>query len=394
MSSISVRTGADRLLTDSMQLIEGRNIAVLTNHTGRLSSGEHLVDALVRAGGARIMALFGPEHGMFGDTPDGSAVGHSHHASLGIPVYSLYGKTHKPTPDMLKGVDLLVCDIQDVGARFYTYISTMALAIEAAAEASIPVVVLDRPAMIRALAYDGPVRPSQLRSFVSLLPIPVTYGMTIGELMTMCNAEGWLKDGVQADMNIVRLEGWSRALWYDETALPWISPSPNLPDLSTAVIYPGQCFIEGTHLSEGRGTDAPFSYIGAPWVDADRVLDVLAACASPGVKFTNVRFTPRSIPGVAVSPKYEQELCRGIRITVTDRNAVRPVRLGIDVLYAFRTVHPEQEMFRVRRFDILTGSTEVRTMLNDGAHPHEVAAQWDKGLSDFAVLRRRYLIYS
>lgn len=391
---MTVRTGADRILSDALHVIEGKKVAFLTNHTGRLSTGQHLIDAVAHARCCEITALFGPEHGIDGNTPDGNAIGHSHHDDLGVPVYSLYGKTHKPTPDMLRGTEVLVCDIQDVGVRFYTYISTVALAIEAAAEAGLPVVVLDRPAMIRGLTYDGPIRTPQLRSFVSLLPVPVAYGMTIGEVMTMVNAEGCLKNGVQADLTVVHMEGWRRGMWYDETQLPWIAPSPNLPRLETAIIYPGMCFVEGTSISEGRGTDTPFMCVGSPWADPDRLLQALTDVEVPGVSFSEACFVPRTIPGMAVSPKFEGEECHGIRVTITDRNIVEPVKLGIAVLYAFKRCHPEETILRNRRFDILVGSSDVRRMLESGARPDAITSSWCSALEAFGATRARYLSYS
>jgi len=389
----TVRVGADRLLTDASGLIAGKRVCLLTNHTGLLSDGEPLADAILRSGIARLIALFGPEHGISGDIPDGNAVEHARHAGHDIPVYSLYGKTHKPTASMFGNADVLVCDIQDVGARFYTYVSTIALAIEAAAEHGIPVIVLDRPNIIRGVGCDGPVRVPQLKSFVGLLPIPVMYGMTIGELMLMFNREGWASGGVRANLEVVPLDGWKRSMWYDRTTLPWVPPSPNLPRLSTAVVYPGMCFLEGTTISEGRGTGCPFECVGAPWADPERVLSHLADIAVAGAEFSAEEFTPRTIPGAASSPKFEGEVCRGIRIHVRNRDILRPVRLGIAVLAAFKRAHPAEVEMRNRRFDILTGNSAVRKMLDDNADPAGIADSWADGLSEFVRLRERYLIY-
>ncbi len=391
---VHVRTGADRILDDARDVIAGKTIGILTNHTGRLSDSRHLIDAVVESGIARVAALFGPEHGITGDTPDGQVVGHSTHPHHSIPVYSLYGKTHKPTKEMLRGLDVLVCDIQDVGARFYTFISTVALAMEAAAEEKIRFVILDRPNPIRGLQWDGPVREKELKSFVSWMPIPVTHGMTLGELTRMWNGERWSAGGVQADLQVVPMDGWTRDLWFDETGLPWVQPSPNMQSLDTAVVYPGLCFIEGTSLAEGRGTPAPFGLLGAPWADTDRVVRELAALRLSGVRIEPATFIPHAIPGVASNPKYEDVECRGIRVTVARRDEIQPVRLGLAVLAAFKRSHPRDMVLEHRRFDILTGNRSVRKMLEAGNDPAAIASGWEEELAAFGAIRSNYLLYS
>jgi uncharacterized protein YbbC (DUF1343 family) len=392
-SHTRVRTGADILLSEKAELVSGKTIGILTNHTGRLSDGQHLVDAIAASGLARIGALFGPEHGIGGNTPDGGAVGHSRHELYDVPVYSLYGETQKPTAAMLHGLDTLVCDIQDIGARFYTFISTIALAMEAAAEQSVSVIILDRPNPIRGIHFDGPVRSESLKSFVGWMPIPVTHGMTVGELARMWNEEGWLAGGAKASLQVVALENWNRSQWYDETGLPWVPPSPNMPRLETAMIYPGLCLIEGTNLSEGRGTTSPFELIGAPWVDSDRVLKELERLPHDGVRVEAGMFVPRTIAGVASSPKYKAETCRGIRIFVADRNRLEPVRLGFSILSAFIRAHPDEMRVQHPRFDLLSGDASVGTMLEKGAEPGEIAKQWKADLARFGEARERYLIY-
>ena len=392
-STATVRTGAERLLTDAAETIRGLRIGVLTNHTGRLHDGRSTIDAIVESGLATVVALFGPEHGIAGDAPDGNPVDHSEHPRYHIPIHSLYGHTHKPTPDMLHGIDVLVCDIQDIGSRFYTYLSTIALAIEAAAEQGVRIAILDRPNPIRGLTCSGPVREPSLKSFVGWLPIPVTYGMTIGELARMCNEEGWLAKGAKADLTIVQLEGWSREQWFDETGVHWVPPSPNIPRLSSAIVYPGMCFVEGTSLSEGRGTVTPFEVVGAPWVDSRKVVSEVKASSFPGVEFLEESFTPRAIDGMAKDPKYEGERCHGVRTHITQRDGVDAVRLGITVLAAFKRVHPRETELRHRRFDILTGDQRVRHLLERGASPDDIVASWMGGLEHFEQLRRNYLLY-
>jgi uncharacterized protein YbbC (DUF1343 family) len=391
--SKAVRTGADRLLDAASGLIEGKRIGLLTNHTGRLSGGVSTIEAIAHSGICRLTALFGPEHGIEGNAPDGVAISGGIETRLGLPVFSLYGDVQKPTPEMLKEVDVLVCDIQDVGARFYTYISTIALVMEAAAELRIPVVILDRPNPIRGLSFDGPVLPSSLKSLVGRMPIPITTGLTIGELCMICNDEGWLADGRKADLHVVLMERWRRSMWYDQTGLAWIPPSPNMPTLSTAVIYPGMCLVEGTSLSEGRGTSAPFLTVGAPWADPERVLGQLARFDVRGVKFTPERFTPQEIPGTARQPKFEGRECRGIRIEIANRDALNPVYVGISVLAAFKRAHPDDTLFDMMRFDLLTGNLQVREDLELGAPPDEICAAWEGDLEDFGRTRSNYLMY-
>ncbi len=392
--AMAVRTGADRLLNDGIDLIKNKRVGILTNHTGRLSDGRHIVDAVAESGACSIVALYGPEHGIFGNNPDGTPIADSRYRDSAIPVYSLYGSSHRPTKEMLAGVELLICDIQDIGARFYTYISTIALAIESAAEHRIPVLILDRPNPIRGIAFDGPIRTNSLRSFVGWMPIPVQHGMTVGELARMWNDEGEFQDGIRADLTVLPMTGWNRSLWYDETGLQWIAPSPNMVDLDTAVIYPGLCFVEGTSLSEGRGTRTPFSLIGAPWLDPKKVLPLLNDENTGGVKFSEETFTPDEIPGMAADPKFKGEICHGLRIRIVDRNHITPVRLGISILSAIKRAYPESMELRDRRFDILTGTMIVRKMLMEGSASREIITSWQDELTRFAEKRQKYLLYS
>jgi uncharacterized protein YbbC (DUF1343 family) len=392
-TTATVQLGSDRLLQDSSSLIAGKRVGILTNHTGRLSDGRSVVDAIAAAGICTLQSLFGPEHGIAGNTPDGEDVAHTSHPHYGIPVYSLYGKTQKPTAEMLDGIDVLVCDIQDIGARFYTFTSTIALAIEAAAEHSIPVVILDRPNPIRGLTFDGPIREPELKSFVGWMPIPVTHGMTIGELARLWNEERWFTKGVKANLEVVTMLGWKRTMWFDETGLTWTAPSPNMPTLETALVYPGLCLLEGTSVSEGRGTSQPFQIVGAPWADPERILTHLSAFDTAGVECSRIDFMPIAIPGKASKPKYENEACHGLQISVVDRKVVRPVRLGISLLAALKRAHPSETVFLDRRFDLLAGSRNVHRLLERGVHPDDVCQEWAQELASFGEMRSRYLMY-
>jgi uncharacterized protein YbbC (DUF1343 family) len=341
----------------------------------------------------RVTALFGPEHGIAGTAEDGRWVEEGKHPRYQLPIYSLYGETQKPTAEMLADIDLLICDIQDIGARFYTYTSTIALAIESAAEQKKEVVILDRPNPIRGLAFDGPIRDTALRSFVGWMPIPVTHGMTVGELASMWNEEGDFQNRVRARLTVMPMTGWRRSMWYDETTLPWIAPSPNMPSIDTAAIYPGLCLVEGTSMSEGRGTASPFELIGAPWLDTDAVLSVIDKDFHNGIRFSREDFIPRDIPGKAVAPKFEGVQCRGIRIHITDRNVVKPLRLGLALLSAVKTVHPIQMSFDPLRFDRLSGLGSIRTSLESGADLEEITDLWGDDIRRFGDVRARYLQY-
>ena len=250
-----VVVGADVLIHQREDLIKGKRIGLVTNHSGLLANGEHIADALHQMSDVTLVALYGPEHGVRGDTTGPLQNGTD--PGTGVPVYSLYGATYKPTPEMLKGVEVLVFDIQDVGARFYTYISTLGNVMSAAAENHIPIIVLDRPNPVTGLYVDGPVLEDSLKSFVGYAPIPIAYGMTMGELAEMYNGEGWLDNGVKAELTVVRLQNWKRSMWYDQTGLRWVRLSPNMPTLNTAIPYTGTCLVEGINVSEGRGTDRP-----------------------------------------------------------------------------------------------------------------------------------------
>jgi uncharacterized protein YbbC (DUF1343 family) len=392
-TSRAVKTGADRLLEAAPELIKGKRVGLLTNHTGRRSDGTSTIEAIAGSGICRLTTLFSPEHGLAGNTPDGIAVSGGVESRRAVPIYSLYGENQKPTPEMLREVDVLVCDIQDVGARFYTYISTIALAMEAAAELGIPIVILDRPNPIRGLSFDGPVLQQSSRSFVGWLPIPITTGLTLGELCVLCNDEGWLPGGRKAELQVVPMERWRRSMWYDQTGVPWIPPSPNMASLSTAVIYPGMCLVEGTTLSEGRGTSSPFAVVGAPWADPDRVLLQLDRFGVRGVRFASDRFTPREIPGTAHQPKFEGKECRGVRIEIVNRDVVKPVILGISVLAAFKRAYPDETQFDRNRFDLLAGNQQVREDLELGAPPDEICAAWEGDLEKFSGIRSKHLLY-
>jgi uncharacterized protein YbbC (DUF1343 family) len=389
----SVRVGADVLLHNQLELISGKSIGLVTNHSALLGDGEHLVDALVKQKEIRLRALFGPEHGIRGKAPDRKSIGHGVDPETGIPVYSLFGKITKPTRQMLKGIDVLVFDIQDVGARFYTYSTTLALTMEAAAEKGIPYLVLDRPNPIGGIRIEGPILDRSLRSFVGWLPLPVVHGLTMGELAAMINGEGWLRMKRVAHLSVVRMKGWRRSWTFDQTKLRWINPSPSIRSLHTALIYPGTCFIEGTNVSEGRGTEHPFEQIGAPWIRGTELCAKLRSFHLPGVKFSATAFTPQSTRTVTTDSKFEMTRCEGVFLKVTDRIRFQPVKTGICLLHALQVLYPGQFTMKARRLDELIGTRFVRRAIRRGISPSDIAERWKTEDEEFLLKRVQYLLY-
>jgi len=380
-----VKPGSDILTEQRLDLVRNKRVGLVTNHTGRLSSGAFLVDVL-RSKGITVVALFGPEHGVRGEASAGEAVRDTQDAKTGIRIFSLYGKTPKPTPDMLQDVDVLIYDIQDVGARFYTYISTMALSMEAAAEKGIPFIVLDRPNPLGGMKVDGPIRADSLKSFVGMFPIPVMYGMTCGELAQMINGERWLAHGVQANLTVVTLEGWTRDMLWKQTGLQWVPPSPNIPAEATAIVYPATCLLEATNLSEGRGTDRPFETFGAPFVNADSLCASLKNLKLPGVGFHPASFTPRS-------SKYEGRSCQGVSIDVSDPGAFRPTVTGLSIMQQIQKMYPGDLTISERSLGRLLGLGDAKDELTGGVSPDQMEAKWKESLDEFQKRASRYYLY-
>jgi uncharacterized protein YbbC (DUF1343 family) len=389
-----VKIGAEILIEKHLDLIKGKKIGIVTNHTGILPDGRHIVDVLNEIEGVEIVAFFGPEHGIRGEVPDGKSISHGVDAKTGIPVFSLYGEVKKPTEEMLKDIDVLIFDIQDVGARFYTYISTMSYCMEACAEMGKKFIVLDRPNPIRGVYVDGPILEPRFKSFVGLHPIPVAHGMTVGELAKMFNDEGWLENAVKADLTVVKMENYSRRMWFDQTGLPWVKPSPNMMTLKTAIVYTATCFIEGTNVSEGRGTQHPFEWIGAPWIDGEKLAKELNHYKLPGVKFEPISFTPTDIEKVTVDPKYEGEKCGGVYLNVYDREKFEPVKVGVYILYALKKLYPDKFKWRTAGQDRLWGTDKVRLMIDEGKKPDEIIKTWEDDVKKFLSIRQKYLLYN
>ena len=387
----TVRPGIDVLLADSSHLIDGRRVGLITNRSGVGRDGTSSIDLLHGYAGAELAALFAPEHGIRGTEAEGSAIEDATDEATGLPIYSLYGETRAPTPEMLASVDVLAFDIQDIGARYYTYVSTMALAMEAAGRAGIPMIVLDRPNPIGGLT-QGPVLDPAFATFVGLYPVPARHGLTAGELARLYQGAF----GVQVELHVVPAAGWSAERWFDETALPWIAPSLNMPSLESAAHYPGTCLFEGTNLSVGRGTPTAFQVLGAPWLDGEAwVAEIQSAAGAagaaglPGVEIRAVSFTPES----PSDGRFGGEEIGGIRLTVTDRSTYDPVRTAVAALLAARRLSGDAWEWRMRHFDRLAGSDRLRLAIDRGAPLEEITAEWAADVAAFEALRRPYLLY-
>jgi uncharacterized protein YbbC (DUF1343 family)/CubicO group peptidase (beta-lactamase class C family) len=378
IADAKVLTGIDVLERDGFKQLAGMRIGLVTNQTGRDNVGRSTIDVLHTAPNVKLVALFSPEHGIRGAADE--RVSDSNDEQTGLPIYSLYGETRRPSAEQLKDLDALVFDIQDIGARFYTYISTLGYVMEEAAKAHLPVYVLDRPNPINGLEVEGPVADADKLSFTSYFIIPVRHGMTIGELAKFFNQERNLR----CDLHIVQTVGWKRAMWFDETNLVWVNPSPNMRSLTEATLYPGIGLLETTNVSVGRGTDTPFEVVGAPWIDGQRLAFHLNSQKIPGVSFVPVRFTPRS-------SVFKEEECGGINIVITDRGRFSPVLNGLQIAVALRQLYPTQ--WKVDDYIRLLVNADTLERLKRGDSPDEIIRSWSGPLDEFRKARARALLY-
>lgn len=383
---MSVTTGLDALLIDPVKHLGSQAVALVTNHTGVTHTLESALDAFHASPEIELVAAFGPEHGARGDVQDALGVESHVDRYTGLPVYSLYGDHRKPTPETLDGVDAMVFDIQDCGARFYTYVSTLTYCMEAASENGVSMIVLDRPNPVNGEAVEGNILEPGYESFVGLHPIPVRHGLTIGELASFINRS------IGCDLSVVEMTGWDRGMWFDETGLPWVQPSPNLPTLNTATVYPGTCLFEGVNASEGRGTTRPFECLGAPWIDGREWASALNGLALPGVGFRVCFFTPAFW-------RYRDERCGGVQVHVTDRDIFKPVETGVHLLRTLMNRYPGRFGFNEptyeerRHFDLLAGTDVLRHSLEAGVAVEDIVASWEPGLERFKDERDEYLLY-
>lgn len=381
-SSLGFTVGLEVMLSNSLH--KGERLGLITNHSGLDRHLDQNLD-LLRENDYWIGCLFAPEHGLYGDHPDGLAVPSLEHDAL--QVYSLYGERTAPSTDSLEGLERLVFDIQDIGCRYYTYMSTMVMSMEAAAKASVPFTVLDRPNPLGGISVEGNLPAPGHLSFVCGANVAIRHGMTLGEIARMVAAEKGLPEP-----EVVPMEGWRRSMYFEETGRPWVPTSPAAPSVEMALLYPGTCLIEGTSVSEGRGTATPFTIVGAPWIDGRRLASALRALELPGVLIRPTFFTPSS-------QKHAGQQCQGVQFHVTDRHTLKPVELGVKLLFVLRDTFPE---FAVRErppgshysLDWLAGGPALREALVSGVSPDSLLSTWQKEAKEFENRRRRYLLYS
>ncbi len=390
-----VASGLDHLLENEGRLNElrGRRIGLLVNPTSVTADLSHAIEAL-RQAGLNVVRLFGPEHGVRADAQDMEAVDETVDPLSGLPCVSLYGHTYdslRPDPHHLADLDTVICDIQDVGARYYTYVYSIGLMMDACGDADVPVVVLDRPNPLGGLAVEGNLVLDDCRSFVGMQPLPNRHGMTPGELAHFFHRFG----GWECEFEVIQLARWKRSMWYDDTGLPWVMPSPNMPTLDTATVYPGQCLLEGTNLSEGRGTTRPFELFGAPFVDAQALVSYLEDLQLPGVAYRPTAFRP-------TFQKHAAQTCRGMQIHVTDRQSFSSLALSYGILAGLLKLHGDQFQWRTEAYefvvdrlaiDLLIGDQDLRIALEDGAHPLEIVEGFDAARTDFDARREQCLLY-
>jgi len=373
-----VMAGIDVLEEMKFAPLRGKKVGLITNQTGVDASGRRTIDLLAHARGVTLVAIFSPEHGILGREDD--RVVSTTDPITGVPVFSLYGETRRPTPAMLKGIDTLVFDIQDAGVRFYTYVTTMAYAMEEAAKAHVSFFVLDRPNPIDGETIEGPMLDRDRLSFFGYFPMPARYAMTIGELAQMFNVEN--KIGV--DLQVITMKGWRRTMLYGDTGLAWISPSPNLRTLTTTLLYPGIEILQAGGVSVGRGTSTPFELFGAPWIDADRLEGELNQHEISGVRFAPVHFVPDS--GL-----YQGQACSGVLIAITDANALRSMTMGLEIASLLNKMYPDR--FHVEKIVALLGSASTITELQEGDRPSDIVSGWRTDLDAFELTRKKYLLY-
>ena len=390
---MSVRPGLEVLLDDPRP-IAGKKIGLVTNQSAVTSDLRHAVRLLHAGRGWKLIALFGPEHGIWGEAQDMEGVEQSVDPMTGLTVYSLYGRSEKdlaPRREVLKTLDALVIDLQDIGSRYYTFIYTMALCMREAAHIGLPVIVLDRPNPIDGVHLEGNIREEKYSSFVGMFPLPTRHGMTPGELARYFNNVFKLN----SNLTVIPMKGWRRGMWWGDTGLPWVIPSPNMPTVFTATVYPGMCLVEGTNLSEGRGTTHPFEFFGAPWLEPFKLAEKLNAIGLPGVRFRPHYFLPKF-------QKHSGKVCGGVELHVTNRWAFEPYRTGLWCVKTARDANPEKFDWRRETYefvsdrlaiDLLAGSDRYRLLVENGGNVDDWVSEWEEQLRDFAGTREEHLLY-
>jgi len=389
---MTVKLGIERILQERPQLLDGARVGAVVHPASVFPNLRHTADVLRDELSTNLTALLGPQHGARGEKQDNMIEsGHYRDPDTGVPVYSLYSETRKPTPDMMREVDVLIYDLQDVGTRVYTFIYTLAYCMEACRESGKKMIVADRPNPIGGRLVEGNLLDTGYRSFVGLYPLPMRHGMTVGELARFFNEEF----AINCDLTVVPMEGWRRCQWFDETGLPWVAPSPNMPTLDTAAVYPGMVLVEGTHLSEGRGTTRPFELVGAPYINPKNLAVRMNRLALPGVKFRAAYFEP-------TFHKWCGETCGGVQVHVTDREAFEPYLAGLSLIAEIRRLHGERFAWRPPPYEyeyvklpieILCGGRVLVDLMESGAGPEALRSSWRSDVDEFLSRRERYLLY-
>ena len=390
-----IELGLSILLREKNDWIQGKSIGLITNHTGVDADLQSNYRLFAETPACQLSAIFSPEHGLWGAVQDGIAINRRGEVTsplrgenpVSVPVFSLYGQAMRPTANQLEGIDVLVYDMQDVGARYYTYISTLLHAMEAASDCGVVFVVTDRPNPITCTAVEGPVLENGSESFVGIHTIPVRYGLTIGELAVLLKAERV----PSCQLKVAWMRGYKRGMWYDDTGLPWVPPSPNMPTLTTAVLYPGLCLFEGTNMSEGRGTTKPFEYIGAPWCDGESWAELLNNRQLPGVRFRPVVFTPAP---ATETTKHAEQTCGGVAIHITDRTQFRPIETALQMLSILTTEYRDHFEFLPTHFDRLAGNTWLRDALLNSTSVDTIQARWVQELQTWRDNTTQYHAYA
>jgi uncharacterized protein YbbC (DUF1343 family) len=378
VSAAQTLTGIDVLEAQGFAPLAGKRVGLITNQTGVDRNRRSTIDLLAHAPGAKLVALFSPEHGIRGTFDE--RVSSTTYAATGLPVYSLYGETERPTAAMLAGLDALVFDIQDAGVRFYTYITTMGYAMEAAAAHHVAFYVLDRPDPLGGERIEGPMLDRGRTNFVGYFPMPVRMAMTLGEMAQMFNAE----NKIGCDLHIIRMQNWQRRLWFSDTGLPWVNPSPNLRSPEAGILYPGLEILQAGGVSVGRGTTRPFELLGAPWIHGEELAAYLNRRAIPGVRFEPEKFTPDS--GL-----HKGELCEGLRVVLTARDELQTMRMGVEIAVALSKLYPDK--FGTKKIVELVGNAATIKQVVEGGDPAAIMASWDKDLESFRRVRAKYLLY-
>ncbi len=383
---VRIRNGVDVFLEDPASIVDNSKVGLITNPTGVTTDLYSTFDAFYEHPNIDLIAVFGPEHGVSGDVQDALPIKNMIDQDTGIPIFSLYGEVEKPTKEMLEKIEFLFFDIQDVGSRFYTYISTLTFALEASKEIGIKIIVLDRPNPINGITIEGNIPDSGFESFVGLQKVPIRHGFTIGELALLAN------DRIGAMLEIIPIDGWKREMWFDETGLPWVQPSPNIPTIETATVYPGTCLFEGINISEGRGTTRPFEYIGAPWIERKIWASALNTLGLEGVIFRPCHFIP-------TFDKYKGEICGGVQLHVIDWEVFKPVETGLHMIATCIDLYDQDFKWRQHQqsdhphFDLLTGTDKIRKALTEGASVDSIINGWKGSLEKFTERKKSYILY-